>query len=45
MLPLLTKPEKVATCDLEGKQMNNCIGAISERNYGKCKDAVTWRLR
>jgi len=39
MPPPLTKPETVATCDLEGKQMNNGIDAINELNYGKCEDA------
>lgn len=39
MPPLLAKPETVATCDLEGKQMNNSIYGINGRNYGKFEDA------
>ena len=39
MPPLVTKPETVCTCDLEGKQINNGIDAINVRNYGKYEDA------
>jgi len=38
MPPLLATPDTVATCDLEGKQMNNSIDAINGRNYGKSED-------
>lgn len=39
MTPLLATHDTVATCDLEGKQMKNCIDAINEWNYGRHEDA------